>query len=203
MTDKNMPGLLSFGPSDAPGLAQWLPALIPVAFGVVLSGRANPDIADCIRPSIAKTCHDVLIATGTAKSQHSAFGPNPQPFLECQQERNAALLGRTFMVYVGAPLLMVCRPFNDVVSHRLWIGRLPFAGRSNALRSVGGIIGSRIGLPFFAMGRIAGTFARQEFISASFGHSRWLLSLRTRVRGGIGAATLMPFRLYRTKQATS
>lgn len=165
-------------------VAQGLPF---ASFDAVLSARANAHIADLVCPGVSVSRHAVLIRSKPSFIPFATSLPNVPPLLERKPERNTATLRSVFMPLIRAMSgWQVGSPSGRVLSQLIRVGGAPFA-------SPGILLGAMRLMPSALVGA--------QLLSAIVGISHWLLSPRTVVRGGTGASTPMPSRLYHTLPA--
>lgn len=143
-----------------------LPAQHFGLFRIVLSSRADANVADSIWPNIAITGHAVVIRTAAALLKFATLDPDLCPFVERQQKGDVAAACAGLVV----PITFSQRVFG-----------VPFANSSNMLARIGSS-------PCAHVGALLGS------AMISIGH--WFLSNRSMVRGGTGAHTLVSSRLY-------
>lgn len=172
----------------------------------ILAGLANAHIGARVRTGVAIASHNVLSALAPPLFPFAALKPNLHPLLKCKQEWDAA----------GSCASLV----KDVSGFGRLLGALPsvtLARKSSrflkiclAPLSVSRGFGRAIGVAPFAhiLFALFAVSSRPRAVSyalpllpAIFGFSHWLHSQVAMVRGGIGADTSVPFRLYHTLPA--
>lgn len=138
-----------------------------MCFQVVFSLRADTHIANRIWSGVTKSCHDVLALFHTSLLPFPRGLPNGTPLLERKKEWDIALFGA---------------PFVAVISSLHWVG------------------GSAINRGFLWVGSAPSSLPFSMVCARGFfvliWHSFRSSCSGSRVRGGTGADTLVPFRLY-------
>jgi len=141
----------------------------PVSFCVVFCVRAYPDVANRIRTNVAKAGHDVMTLARAPLLPFAAGIPNAPPLIEGEQESDVTLSGVPDAHVIGKKpgvLSLLSEVLAGLFLGFLWVRRIPRA--------------------------LIGTLPR----SAIIGISHRLCFSRTVVRGGAGAETPTPSRLY-------
>jgi hypothetical protein len=172
------------------------------AFRVILGYRTNPHVANRIWSDVAKPSHAALIQANAALFPFAAIKPDLPPFLECKQERDAALFGLRLLFDICVFRRLFCTqliraPFRYGVAS-ICVLCIPFAAFRLLGFTVFRINGAILCVESFSVCGLPRAIIRPLLLSAIVGVSHWYLSARTVVRGAIGADTSMASRLYHT-----
>ncbi len=177
-------GLSGFGHAVARGLAYLLSAM---SLRDVFLDSADAHIADRIRPHVTIPRHHVSTGTVPSLQPFATIGPYSQPLFKGEQEWNATPLGTAFVDDVAGPFRVLGIPFGAAAARLIAVCLAPHPQFRILFLAV-----RRIGKPC----ALPCPLIRSQFLSAILGISHWLCFSRTVVRGGTGAETPMPSRLY-------
>jgi len=164
--------------------AHWFSSTQKVGLSFVFLIKANPDVTNRVRTGVFLACHAVFAFAHAAPLKLAACNPDCPPLVECKQKLYLTSLCSILLIGKGIAL-RVLSPLRMVLARCLYrlfrISGAPSALLSAKPRAV-------IGVPR--------ALIRTHLRSAILGISHWFCSSRTVVRGGAGAETPTPFRLY-------
>lgn len=192
-------GCSRFNQRSQPIGAHRFPAAEPVGFSLIHLVETNPDVANRVWSRVFMTSHAVLPLANAALLKLAALKPDRPPLVEGKQKLYlTALCGIPMVVKriaLGVFALLSVR-FAGRFLCLLWICDATGAFVRGNLFPV-----FRVPLPLMLpdplrVREMPSTLTRQPLFSAIFGFSHWFRFIRSVVRGGIGADTSVPFRLY-------